>query len=255
MSSLKGIDLVYQLIDDDLRRPELINKVWRRIHRSALNWHRADDWKRDLVEGEYIFDDLTTAVPNSLIANTTGANSLFMNWAGQVQSTQNIQVIDLAKLSNFRKIAYLRKYQSVSPTGSPIYDPTTGQQGTVVGGDLTERSADSMFDGYGYDKTDVFYRSGNTICINSSTPLDKVYYGYFRDPIVDLGVQDIDSFRKYASWIIDNYPGLIVADVKARMFTDTGKVEEANSILRPITGELYVEEMRLRIAETKVSLR
>lgn len=254
MAALTGIELVYQLVQDDVRRPDLQDKIWRRIHRAALTWHRADEWKRDFIETVYNFDVEDTAVPNQ-IPPVTGANALFLNWAGQVQSTINVQVLQLDQLPEFRKIGYLRKYITVTPYGTAVYDPTTGQQGTVQGGDLTERGVDSMFDGYGFDKTNVFYRSGNAINISSSTPLNKVYIGYFKDPKLTLGCTTQAEFETYDSWIIDNYSDLIVADVKAKMFSDTGKVEEANAIKRPGTGDLYIQEMRLRASETRVALR
>lgn len=251
MAALTGIDLIYQLIVDDTGRGDLQEAIWRKIHRSALNWHRCDDWKRDFVEDVYVFEQDGTAVP-STIPPVTGSNALFMNWAGQVQNAINVQQIDISQLRGFRKIGYLRKWQTVTPTGTQIYDPTTGQQGTVQGGDLVERSPDSMFDGYGYDKTDTFYRSGNLINISSSTPLDKVFIGYFVDPVLNLGCQTLQDFQTYSSWIIDNYPDLIVYDVVNKIFTDIGKNEEANGIAKL---DLPREELRLRAAETRVSLR
>jgi len=254
MAALTGIELIYQLVQDDVRRPDLADKIRRRIHRAALGWHRADDWKRDFLETVYEFDLEGTAVPNQ-IPPASGANALFMNWAGQIQSTINVQVLDLTELIFFRKVGYLRKYMTVTPYGTAIFDPTTGRQGTVQGGDLLERSPDSMFDGYGYDATDKFYRSGDNINISASTPLNKVYIGYFRDPKLNLGCTTEAEFLDYESWIIDSYPDLIVADVKAKLFTDTGKAEEANAIRRPPLGELPIQELRLRSAETRVSLR
>lgn len=254
MSALTGIALVYQLVQDDVRRPDLQDKIWRNIHRAALAWHRADDWKRDLKEQEYVFDQEGTQVPEQL-QNITGADSLFMNWAGQLQSTVNVQVIDLADLPRFRKFTYVKKWMTVTPYGTAIMDPVTGRQGTMQGGELLERNPDSMFDGYGYDATDKYYRSGEQVNVCASTPLSKVYIGWFQDPKLNLGCTTQEEFEDYESWIIDNYPDLIATSVKAKIFTDTGKVEEANALRRSGTGELYLQEIRLRSAETRVSTR
>lgn len=219
-----GIDTVYQFVIDDTGRPDKEEIIWRRIHRSILNHHRMDQWKDDFIEKIYNF-----GIPNTAAANQppiTGANALFMNTFGGANPTLNVQVLDIDDLKRFRKVGYLRKWQTVNNYGLPIIDPITGRQGTVANGDLLEANADSMFDGYGFDKQDVYYRSGNEIKVNSSTPLNQLYLGYFSDPLTVQGCTTLEEFHQYDSWIANDFPSLIASDVKKKIFSDIGKTDE-----------------------------
>jgi len=111
-----------------------------------------------------------------------------------------------------------------------------------------------MFDGYGYDATDKYYKSGDTIRVSTSTPLSQVYIGYFKNPLVNIGCDSLQAFQLYDSWIVDKYPDLICCDVRARMFTATGKTEEANSITKP-GGELQSEILRIQSNEIRTGMR
>lgn len=249
---MSGIDTIYTLVQDEIKRNDLKERIWRRIHRSILNYHHMDMWSRDLEEQVYIFAIPNTAVP--AVPVVSGSNALFMNNMGAQNPTINVQVIQLKDLKRFRYIRYIRKWMTVDQYGLAILDPTTGMQGTFQGGDLIERNPDSMFDGYGFDATDKFYRSGETIVVGTSTPINQVAVGYFKNPLVNLGCNTLVDFQLYDSWIANDYSDLIVADVKAKVFTWTGKTEEANTILKP-RGELETEILRLQTNEVRVSMR
>lgn len=254
--STATMSAVLQSVLDDTKRPDMISILERRILRAARLWHRKDRWKRDIIETLYIFANSVTAlVPNQPVA--TGANSLFLNNLASPQLSTNVQQIDTLLLPRFRNLWYLRKWVTLDQYGQAVIDPTTGLPGTVQNGDLFERSADAMFDGYGYDLRDVYYRSGTNITINSSTPLAQVYLGYYCDPILDF--TNIDTTANITnglvtwnnntvSWIIDNYPDLIAAVVKAQIFNDIGKDEEKRGAQVEATEQalvLYGENIRL----------
>jgi hypothetical protein len=173
---------IYQQIIDDTKRPDLWAETLRRIARAILKMHRMETFKDDMKESIYYFDNASTAAPITY-PQVTGANSLFLNNMAAPNANINVQVIDLTKLFGFRKIVYLRKFVTVDNFGQPIVDPTTGLWGTVQGGDLTERSPEKMFDGYGYDIRDTYYNSGQSIRITSSTPFSRVFMGYLKDPL------------------------------------------------------------------------
>lgn len=236
---MSSADTIYQLVQDDVKRPDKQAVIWRRIHRSILKMHRKDFWFKDLVEQIYVFD-----VPNTVALNQPivgGANSLFMNFFGGANATLNIQQLDTTKLLRFRKIDYLRKWMTVSPYGTAILDPITGRQGTVQGGDLTERSPAFMDDGYGTDLQDTYYGSGTDININSSTPISQVFLGYLSDPKVNLGCNSLVQFQDIVSWIADNYSSLICCDVKRFLFSDIGKMDvELKGAEREYQEELVV---------------
>lgn len=249
---MSAIDDVYTLVQDGVKRPDLQAIIWRRIHRSILNYHHMDMWGRDLEEQIYIFATPNTAVPAQQVV--TGSNALFMNNFGAQYPTINVQIIKLSDLIKFKYVKYIRKWMTVDQYGLAIIDPTTGRQGTVQGGDLIEKGADSMFDGYGYDKTDCWYKSGDSIRVGTSTPLSQVAIGYYKNPYVNLACNDLLTFQKYDSWIVDKYPDLLVSDVKARIFTDIGKTEEATTITKQ-GGELQQEIMRLQTNEVRAGTR
>jgi len=221
-------EIIYQYIIDDTKRPDLEEIIQRRIRRALFKFHRIDMWKKDLIEQCYVFEQQNTAASTTPV---TGANALFMN-SGQPPALY-IQEINCNLLTRMRTISYIRKWQTVDPFGMAILDPQNGQLGTVAGGDLTERAPDTMFDGYGYDVNDVFYRSGDSINIRSSTPLSQVYLGYFSDPYT----QPIEQIN---SWIARDYPALIAAEVKAKIFSDIGKDEEKKGALQEVAQELAI---------------
>lgn len=247
---MSGIDTIYTLVQDGLKRPDLQQRVWRRIHRSILKHHQIDQWKRDRFDQIYNFSP-----PNSAAAYNTvqaGINGLFMNWFGNVQFGNNVQAIDLTTLVRYRKMSYIRKWMTQDSYGNPIQDPTTGQVGSLQGGDLREVNSDSLFDGYGYDKFNVYYRVGDEIQIRSDTPLTQCFLGYFQNPVVNLGCSTEEEFQTYNSWIADNYPGLIISDSLKQLFISIGKPEiEAKG-----TAMEYAEELAAFTAsEVTVSTR
>lgn len=212
---------IYLLIQDSVRRPDRQAVIWRKIHEAILAAHRIDQWKQDLVEQIYQFDIANNAAANQVIQ--PGINGQFMNWFGNPLQSTNVQQINLLAFPRFRKVNYLRKFANTTNWGAAIYDPTNGQIGTVQGGDLTERNPDSLYDGYGFDVQNTYYRSGDVININSSTPLNSVYFGWFRDPIVNLGCNDAAAFANCESWVADKYPSLISTMVITQMYGILGK--------------------------------
>lgn len=237
-----SIDLILEYVLDDTKRPDMHEIIKRRITRAIRKYHRLDIWKKDLVEQVYVFDQPVTAMPAQPAIQ--GANALFLNSMAAPNAQLYIQVLNKDKLARYRFVQYLRKWQTVTSFGDAITDPTTGGQGTVQGGDLTERNPDRMFDGYGYDLTDTYYESGNTIRINSSTPLSQVFIGYFADPV-------LEPIANTSSWIATKYPDLIAAEVKQRIFNDIGRNEEANAA----RGEIAAEVLLLQANNITLSMK
>lgn len=234
------ITVIYQYVQDDVNRPDLQNRILRRIQRAILRYHRIDFWKKDTREQIFMFDTANTAASNYY--PNTGANSLFLTNFGQQANQQFVQTLDTTKLQSFRAVWYLRKYMLTDAYGAYIYDPTTGQPGTVQGGDLSEGSADSMFDGYGYNKLNKFYRSGDNIRIATDTPLSQVFIGYYKDPVFTVATATDGTIvlNGSDSWIAAGYKDLIVADAKARIFGDIGKPDEKKSAEVDMARELLI---------------
>jgi len=218
---------IYQYVQDDIKRPDLIDVIGRRVQRALLKFHRIDVWKKDLIEARYMFPTANSAV---VVQEITGGNSLFMNSMQQVGQLY-VQQINKELLTRVRKMMYIRKWVTTDQNGLTTYDPQSGTLGTSAGGDLTERSPDRMFDGYGGDLNDVFYESGQFINIRSSTPLSQVFIGYFADPI-------IEPVANIASWIAVDYPQLIASEVAYRVALSIGKNEEAAGFKDSVSQEL-----------------
>src|SRR5712691_472173 len=180
------VDYILQNIVDDTNRPDKIEEIKRRVQRAVMKHHRKDFYKKDHTDAIYIF-----------------------------LTTDKEQVIDTTSLDRFRSLSYARKFQTLDIQGNPI-TPTTEK------GELSEVAPELAFDGYGFDKLDVMYRSGSDIKIRSSTSLDQLFIGYYQFPI-------IEPIANLNSWIAVEYPGLIAAEAKARIFKDIGKEDEYKS--------------------------
>jgi len=190
-----AIDYIIQLVIDDTGRGDKLEEIKRRIQRAIMKHHFKDFYKKDHIDVIYAFLTIDTE-----------------------------QVIDTTLLDRFRSLSYMRKFQTVDINGNPIA-PTT------EGGDLTETAPEKAFDGYGFDKLNIFYRSGTDIKIRSSTPMDQVFLGYYSFPI-------IEPIANINDWLVNEYPGLIAATVKRRIFKDIGKDDEAKMAMEEELEEL-----------------
>lgn len=153
-------------------------------------------------------------------------------------SSASIQIIDTTYLPRLRSVGYLRKWDAqlasayqANVTGSPR------------GSSFAELNPANILDGYSADKQDTMYRSGQMIKLNSSIPIQQVLIGWFQDPL-------LDPITATDSWILKNYPDLICAHVKRRLFKDIGKDEENRS-----ANEEYQEELlKLQINNIKLAV-
>jgi len=192
-----AVDFIIQAILDDTKREDKLEEIKRRIQRAVMKHHFKDFYKKDHVDAIYAF-----------------------------LSSDTEQIIDTTLIDRFRAVSYIRKFMTVDVNGNPIA-PTT------EGGDLTETAPEKAFDGYGFDKLNVFYRSGSDIKLRSSTPLDQVFLGYYTFPL-------IEPLTSLSSWIAEEYPDLIAATVKQRIFKNSGKDDEAKTARDEETEELLV---------------
>lgn len=107
-------------------------------------------------------------------------------------------------LPRWRQPKYLRKY-----------DPATDTPGIF----MTPLTPEAVLDGYGVEKTDIFYMAGVFMQIKSSTAIKDYLLGYYRHPDITLG--------GFSSWIAEEHPFAIVLDAAATVFKAIGKDEEA----------------------------
>lgn len=154
------------------------------------------------------------------------------------ETSQMIQLIDLNYLPRLRATGYVRKWDAA------LQDQYQNNvTGAPKGSSFDEISPDKMVDGYGYDRQDTMYRSGTYIKLNASIAINAVLIGWFQDPVLDpITVSD--------SWILANYPDLIAAHAKRRIFKDIGKDDESRA-----AKEEYEEELlKLQINNVRLSV-
>lgn len=181
-----AIDYIIQNVVDDTGRGDKVEEIKRRIQRAIMKHHMKDFYKKDHVDNIYVF--LTTDFE---------------------------QTIDTTLLEGFRQFSYVRKFSTTDSLGNQIQPTTERGEFSVIAPELA-------FDGYGFDKTDVMYRSGTDIKLRSSTQINQVFIGYYVFP-------RIEPISAIADWLTAQYPALIAATAKRRIFKDLGKDDESKS--------------------------
>lgn len=181
-------EIIYDYVQDEVNRREKEAEIKRRIQRAVLKYHKIEEFRRDLVEGPRIFN-----------------------------TSEFIQQIDITTVPTFRKVKYIR-----------LMDPNqinsvTGILGTDEANDFEEVSVDRLMDGYGADRTRVWYLGGTSVNLRAGMNFSAVQWGYLATPIVDP-IENINS------WIAAEHPELIAQDVAKRIFISVGKLDEASGM-------------------------
>lgn len=143
-------------------------------------------------------------------------------------NSQAVQIINLNQYPRIRAVAYIRQYNA---DAASLQDPTIFDG--AVGSFFGEINPQMAMDGYGYDKVLKMYRTQDAIKLVSDAAIQQVLFARFIDPILN----PIDSMD---SWIVRDYPTLIAAHAKRRIFKDIGKDEEYRS-----ADEEFKEELLL----------
>lgn len=122
----------------------------------------------------------------------------------QFQLADYIQSLEYRTLfPRFRAVKYIRKSDESGAVGPFINLITPGQ----------------ALDGYGCQKSDIFYAAGELLQIKSSTELQYVFFGFYENPdIVEAS---------YSSWIALDHPYAIVYEAAATIYKMIGQDEQA----------------------------
>lgn len=164
------INNVYTLTN----RNDLVNETLLAVQQATLLAHRAEYYPRDLYETPIKFS-----------------------------SADYLQQMERSTISNFRKIKYLRKYDSVNDAPGMFLEPV---------------ELESVFDKkYMRDKTDIFYLAGAAYQIKSSTAEQYFLLGAYVYPDV--------TATGYSSWIGEEYPFLVVYTAAANVCGIIGQTE------------------------------
>ena len=153
------------------------------------------------------------------------------------QNEQAVQIINKGLFPRFRAIGYLRKYNA---DAASISDPSIFDG--AVGEFFGEMNPQQALDGYGYNRTNKMYESGSTIKLMSSEAIRQVLIGWFIDPL-------LEPIEACDSWILTEYPGLIAAHAKRRIFKDIGKDQESRDAQLEYDDELLkLQANNIRLA-------
>jgi hypothetical protein len=124
------------------------------------------------------------------------------------------------------------EYRSIFPNYRALkYIRKTDVAG-VPGDFLSVITPALSLDRYGEEKTDICYGAGAVIQIKSSTLLQYILLGYYKNPVLtDAG---------YSSWVALDHPYYIVYEAACQIFKTKGQDEQAT-----IYNKLAMEQLML----------
>ena len=181
-------DLVYAITN----RPDLVAQTGVALRRAIIKEHSARDYARDIVVASAT---LTQANPNLFryTIDTTGGSTIWY--------------------PRLRKINILRE---IPTTLNPAYYTNVGFWGEV---EFKELNPDNIWDGYGRERVNYYYRHGVLIDLVASRQVDIVGCTYYALPI-------LTSEAAYTDWMADLYPYALADHAAAQIFRLIGKSDE-----------------------------
>lgn len=122
------------------------------------------------------------------------------------------------------------EYRTISPRYRALkYIRKTDLSGTP-GAFLNVVTPSMVLDGYGTQREDICYGAGEVIQIKSSTLLQYILFGCYRNPdITESG---------YSSWIALDHPYAIVYEAAATVYKQVGQDEQA-AVFKRMTDEQF----------------
>ena len=194
--------------------------------------------------------DLITDTTNALVAALLKYHSIDFFWKDiataqlQFEVSNYIQTIDTQQIPRFRAMAYLRKYDPtlVASANNPsLLPPLTFPwfSPDLAMGLLDPIAPDDLFDEWGCEKLDVYYGAGSTLMLKSSTQLQYVQIGWYQHPNVDtvtLANGVAGGNFGLGSFIMAEYPWLLVYEAASKIFGSIGQTESVRKYDDPNTG-------------------
>lgn len=96
----------------------------------------------------------------------------------------------------------------------------SGIDGDEPGDFYTKCDLDNILDGYGYEKSNIWYLSGNMMQIKSTVELHYALFGCYQSP-------KLLPEEQFTSWIAEDYPYAIVHEATRLIFKSIGRDEQA----------------------------
>ncbi|CAN5950083.1 unnamed protein product [Sphagnum jensenii] len=209
------------MVITETNRPDLIAETNQAVFEATLSAHSSDFYYKDILQAQMTFN-----------------------------TADYFQTVDTTMLTNFRSFAFFRK----AVPGPTLYAPFDGSLSNplppisnnptnlpqVTYAFLNKIEPDDIVDGYGYDKFDVWYQTGSSIQVKSSTTLSNAQIGWYAYPNLDIA----DAGAAFSSWIANELPYVIVYKAAASVMQKIGQTEAIQAYMNPNNG-LYFQQLNL----------
>jgi hypothetical protein len=86
--------------------------------------------------------------------------------------------------------------------------------------EYVEVAPDNLFDGYGYEKPNYYFITGDTVNLRSGWYIDYLDFIYYKWPTIPAADVTLTS------WIVNTYPDAIIEEASGAVFKMIGKDEE-----------------------------
>jgi hypothetical protein len=178
-------------------RPDLVAETLLSLKKAIRKFHGADTFKRDLATVRLNIAALTPIAVN--------------------QYRWNIPLTEFPNFRRFKIVQY--PLDRILPTtdAAPLIDWPGGFQPSR---EYSEVAADNVFDGYGYEKPNYYFITGDTLNLKSGWYVDYLDFTYYKWPVIGLVGDTL------ASWIVNTYPDAIIEEATGAVFKMIGKDEE-----------------------------
>lgn len=179
-------------------RPDLVAETLISLRKAIRKFHGADTFKRDIGTVRL---DITAFTP------------IAVN-----QYRWNIPLDSFPQFRRFKVVQYpLDRILPANQMPAPLLDWPVAFGSSR---EYTEVSADDIFDGYGYEKPNYYFITGDTVNLKSGWYIDWLDFSYYKWPL--MGAQG-DTLT---SWIVNAYPDAVIEEATGAVFKMIGKDEE-----------------------------
>lgn len=172
------------------KRPDLVNETILALKRAIIKEHSAMDYPRDLAR---LSAALTQANPNNF--------------------KYELSLATLGLHPKARKIMDIREH--INPA-LDAWSTNTGMQGQLL---FKERAPDNIFDAYGLEQRQYWYRLGSNLNIVAPRQVDNVLITYYAVPSTTV-------LATYSDWMADMYDYVLYTHAAAEIFRIIGKSDE-----------------------------
>lgn len=196
----------------ETNRPDLVPETLQAIMEATFSIHNMESFYRDILENTIVFTD-----------------------AGAY-----IQQLALQAVPRFRSVAYIKKSDPVNNLAEQYNLPLQTNLPPLVFKTtqfnfLRQIDIGDILDGYGYEKTDVWYAAGSQINIKSSTPLHYCTLGWYANPLISI------DGSSYESWVATDYPYAIIYKAAGSIFSKIGEEKSLAMYMRPPSPQMGYE--------------